>query len=175
MPTFTFNDSDNQARLVDPGEYFAEVVGYEFGYARSGNETLTLVLKQEPDGALVFDTLVFTQKAFWKIDTMLKCFLPSKGVGKLDKGKTFDINEDFCEKHLLNARGPVKLMVDEYPKDSGKLKNKVETYNVPETKPEVGSSPKYELVESAQSSPVQPPVQPQPAPVTTVNDVDVPF
>lgn len=125
MAKITFQDSENIVMMVPPGEYVVECVGYEFGLSRQGNETLSLTLRQEPDGAIVYDTLTFTQNAAWKIDTALKCLLPSKGIPKLPKGKEIDITEDFCAKYLLNARGRVDLIIEEY---NGKEKNKVQSY-----------------------------------------------
>lgn len=175
MPSFTFNDSDNLTRLVDPGEYMAEIIGFEFGYSRSGNETLTLVLRQEPDGVIVFDTLTFTEKAFWRIDTMLKCFLPSKGIGKLDKGKTFDINEKFCERFLLNARGPVKLIKEEYPVGTDKWKNRVDAFNVPDVVPMLGKTPRWEKVEKAAPMPEAGSYSNQGGELVPEEEEDIPF
>ena len=72
MPEFVFNDSEPR-KVLEPGDYVAQVTGYKFDKSQgSGNLYLALELAIEPSGNKVFDNLVFTEKAWWKIDTCLK-------------------------------------------------------------------------------------------------------
>ena len=148
MPKITFEDSENTPKTVPPGEYICEIVGFEFGMAKSsGNDMLTLTLQQEavntgdPSGCLIFDNLVFTAKAQWRFDTLFKCFLPSKGVnmGAEQKGKVIDVTPEFCEKFLLNARGFVKLVQDNY---NNRDRMTVEAFLTPPRRLEVGTTPR---------------------------------
>ena len=99
MPEFVFNDAEPR-KVLEPGDYVAEVTGYKFDKSvSSGNLYLALELAIEPSGNKVFDNLVFTEKAWWKIDTCLK----SLGF-KLVKGTKYNIDETFAQQ-LIGKRG----------------------------------------------------------------------
>ncbi len=99
MPEFVFNDSEPR-KVLEPGDYVAQVTGYKFDKSQgSGNLYLALELAIEPSGNKVFDNLVFTEKAWWKIDTCLK----SLGF-KLVKGTKYNIDEAFAQQ-LIGKRG----------------------------------------------------------------------
>ena len=80
---------------LDPGKYIAEIVGWEFGFSSNGNEMLTVVIEccknqagTEAKGR-IYDRLVFTSNAAWKIEQFVECFAASGaeikalGVGPL--------------------------------------------------------------------------------------------
>ncbi len=128
MPNYTFQDSEARKPYEEPGEYHVTVEKLEFTYASSGNEILKLVLRTS-GGALVYDNLVFTDKAWWKIDHALKCLLPSRGVKPPGKGANINLDNDYAEENLLGATGWVNLSKGTTP--SGKVRNEVESYNPP--------------------------------------------
>jgi hypothetical protein len=70
-------------------------------------------------GPLVYDNLVFTEKAFWKIDQFREC------TGeKLVPGQPVVFNADDC----IDRRGRLVVMIDTY---QGRSKNKVDHYVLP--------------------------------------------
>lgn len=115
--THEFKDSSNRM-LLEGGDYKATITSVEPCLAKSsGNEMLKLTLEIEPHGVTVYDNLVFSAKAAWRIDTFLK----SIGMAP-KKGEKIDFNEAFCER-LVGKSGEVTLSVDEY--EPGKKSNKV--------------------------------------------------
>jgi hypothetical protein len=128
MPAFKFNDSTNRPPFEDPGDYTITIVDYSFATAQSsGNEMLELTM-ETPSGVRVYDNLVFTEKAYFKIDTALKCFMPSKGVRLPEKGEEFDIDDDFVRNALLGARGRVSLIKEPVKGKEGQFRNAISTY-----------------------------------------------
>jgi hypothetical protein len=81
--------------------------------------SLRIVTNGGEKGPLVFDNLVFTTNAFWKIDQ----FRESTGE-KLIPGQQVVFNADDC----LDRKGHVILTVDTY---QGRSRNKVAEYIVP--------------------------------------------
>ena len=59
MPTHKYEGRDN-IPVVEAGEYLANVTGFEFKLSKSGNDMLELRLSTEPDGAKLYEYLVFT-------------------------------------------------------------------------------------------------------------------
>lgn len=135
MPTF--NDSENLIPFVPEGDYVFCVT--EFGQAISaGGKTagatkyelaLEIELKDGARGPRVFENLIDHPATAWKIDTFLK----SAGV-VLPKGAAFEFNADDAAsngaQHVppLGLRGWCRLVVEEYPANSGKRRNKVATF-----------------------------------------------
>jgi hypothetical protein len=128
MPSFTYKNSQARKPFEEPGEYFCTVEDFEFKFASSGNEMLVLQLRTK-GGALIYDNLVFTENAYWKIDHALNCFLPSKGKKLPPKDEPFELDNDFANENLKGATGWVLLGKAETP--SGKTKNSVEAYLPP--------------------------------------------
>jgi len=142
---FKFQDSENIPRVVKDGDYIVEVIQADFGISKKGNDMVKLRLRILPENVMVFDTLVFTDDAAWKVDTFLK----SCGV-KLNKGdnvefdpKNFndsrlqdDLEGDIAPTHgetydlsnggnavfvaIIGLRGWATLKGEEYPIGSGK-------------------------------------------------------
>jgi hypothetical protein len=77
------------------------------------------ILNGSDKGPLIFDNLVFTEKAFWKIDQ----FREATGE-KLVPGQRVIFNADDC----INRRGRVVVTIDSY---QGRSRNKVDHYVLP--------------------------------------------
>lgn len=117
MPKHTYEDRSG-FMLLDEGDYIVEVTGVEIGFSKAGNEMLTLSCSVEPHGTTVYERLVFTDKALWKVDQVLK------GLGVApEKGTDLDMTEEWCKKNLYWARGWVHLVKEEY--EPGKFSNKI--------------------------------------------------
>jgi hypothetical protein len=99
---------------LDAGDYEIEVKSVEFGFSQAGNEKADLQLNVlAHDGKIIYDTLTFTERAFWRIDQALK----SLGIAQA-KGDAFEISEEL----LVGKRGWVSLVIEEW---NEKKRNKV--------------------------------------------------
>ena len=103
------------------------------------------------------------------MDTVLKCFAPSKGIALPAKGSAITIDAQFVEQYLQGGKGHVITFIEPY---NGIDKCRIKTYLTT-----VAPVP-------VQPQPVQPqPVQPQPQPVQAQMNIvppakkeeDVPF
>lgn len=82
MAGYKFQDSDNMALLVEPGDHIIEVVGYEFTLSKvGGHQQIKLkVTNVDPATLEVIpgksakwqDILTLSEKALWRADTFLK-------------------------------------------------------------------------------------------------------
>ena len=106
---------------------------YDFGVddagekeSQKGNAMIELQLAITYNGTTVrvVDYLVFTQKAFWKIDH----FRASTGE-KLVEGEKVNLEAEDC----IDRRGRCRLIVETY---EGKSRNKVDDYLPPASPPE---------------------------------------
>jgi len=118
MPNYTYDEpEDRQFAVLEPGEYdftIAEVFAFET--AKSGNEYLPLKLDIKPHG-VVFDNLVFTDKAKFRIDQLLK------SIGKAPApGTAVDFDDPSW---LVGSKGRVKLKIETF---NGTDRNKVDAY-----------------------------------------------
>lgn len=118
MPHYTYDEpEDRKHTVLEPGEYdfvIAEVFAFET--AKTGNEYLPLKLQIKPDGT-VFDNLVFTDKAKFRIDQLLK------SIGKAPvPGTAVDFDDPSW---LAGCKGRLKLKIEAY---NGVERNKVEAY-----------------------------------------------
>lgn len=140
MPTFTYNDSPERKLYEEPGEHHLTVDEANFEFARgSGNEILKLKLVTD-GGVVVFDNLVFTEKAWWKIDHFFKAFLPSKGRPLPKKGDNIEMDDQWVEDNIRGASGYAEL--SKGTSTSGKIRNEVQRYLAgPTRKPGSGKSP----------------------------------
>jgi hypothetical protein len=111
---YTYTDSDSFRSTVEPGEHKIKVVGYEFGISNQGNDKLDLELRTVAEDVTIYDTLTFHPKSAWKMDTVLKCLAPSKGVALPAKGDALTIDTAFVEKYLKDATGIVLTHNEEY-------------------------------------------------------------
>jgi hypothetical protein len=105
--------------LIPAGDYTMRIKGGEFMLSKAGNEMLVVELHNAEHDSTIWDNLVFTDKALWKIDQFLKSF----GM-QPDKGEEFEFDAEFVNR-LIGKSGLVKVRVDEW---EGKKKNKVEAY-----------------------------------------------
>ena len=69
MPSYKASEPTSRPDYVEAGDYTIEILGAEESISQKNrNEMIELKLKVEPSGAIVYDNLVFTSSAFWKID-----------------------------------------------------------------------------------------------------------
>lgn len=101
--------------VLPAGDYQFEVVNAEEKRSKAGNDMIELTLSIE--GSKVYDNLVFTEKAFWKVDQFLKSVGAHPG-----EGKSIDVEADDC----VGQRGTVTLRVGK--SDKGNDRNEVDCY-----------------------------------------------
>jgi hypothetical protein len=109
----------------------------------SGNDMIELqLLIKGSDGeeVRIFDNLVFTERAFWKIDAFRLCT-----GDKLVKGQSVDFAAEDC----IDRAGKAYVVVEKY---EGRERNKVKEYLDPDA-----------IDVPAPKQPVQKPSQPAPA------------
>ena len=121
---YTYTDADSLRTTVEPGEHHVKVVGFEFGMSNAGNEKLDLELVTEC-GVTLYDSIAFTPKSAWKMDTVLKCFAPSKGMALPAKGSAINIDAQFVEQYLQGGKGHVITFLEPY---NGVDKTRIKTY-----------------------------------------------
>jgi len=69
MPSYKASEPSAAPEAVKPGEYHCEIINAEEGKSQSGgNPIISLKLRLENE-AVLYDRLVFTPSAFWKIDS----------------------------------------------------------------------------------------------------------
>ncbi len=113
MPTYTASEPSNRPDAVDPGEYQLEIVNAEESVSQAGNDMIELKLRVEPAGAILYDNLVFTPRAFWKIDSF------RSAIGDtVTPGEEVDVIAD----ELIGRRGRARLSVEEF---GGRKRNRV--------------------------------------------------
>jgi hypothetical protein len=95
MPKYTYTDSEGITKL-EPGEYTFTIDKAEEGISKAGgNPMMKLECSEVTSGARIFDNLVFTEKAAWKIDMLLK------SIGyDLQKGQEVELYPE----HLIGKR-----------------------------------------------------------------------
>ena len=123
MPTYTSSEPTSRPDYIEPGDYTVEVLNAEESVSKQQNDMIELKLRVEPSGAILFDSLVFTPNAFWKIDAF-----------RAATGETVVADEEVeieCD-DLVGRRGRVRLTVEEY---KGRKRNKVAAWLLPEAKP----------------------------------------
>ena len=122
MPRYISGEESNRAKFHKEGNYLAAVIGAEEKTSSSGNEMIELKLEiigpdiDEGGGAIVYDYLVFSQNAAWKIDQ----FRAACGE-KIIKGKEVEIEASDLEGKSVE----VHLIVEDF---KGKKQNKVGDY-----------------------------------------------
>lgn len=155
MPSYTYKDSQARKPYEEPGDYLCEIEGFEFKFSSNGNEMLVLKIRTE-GGALIYDNLIFVEKAMWKIDHALKSFLPSMGKKPPEKDENFEVDNDYVNENLKGATGWVRLIKHTDP-TSGKTYNRIDEYLEPPKggKPAQGTTTK--------PGPTSPPTSAKPA------------
>jgi hypothetical protein len=175
MPEYTYTDAPPRKPYEEPGEYQVTVEEAKFEYARgSGNEILKLKMVTT-SGVFVFDNLVFTEKAWWKIDQFLKAVLPSRGKTPPKKGESFDFNHDYVTENILGATGWVVLSKGQ--STSGKTRNEVDAYLPPKKGDRPAPAPTTKPEQATSPSAATPERKSKPAPPKTAepDDDEIPF
>lgn len=128
MPSYKAAEPTARPDYVEPGDYTVEVLNAEESVSKQGNELIELKLKVEPSGAILYDNLVFTANAFWKIDAF-----------RASTGETVTPDEDveIIADDLIGRTGRARLTVDEY---NGRKRNKVAAWLLPEAQGKGGKS-----------------------------------
>lgn len=121
MPSYTASKpSAGGGLFVPPGDYTLKVLDASDEVSGNGNEMIKMRLGVIHDdgskGPSLFDYLVFTPKAFFKIDS----FLASCGQHP-GEGKSYDLEAD----DVIGWECRAWLKVEEY---DGRKNNKVEAY-----------------------------------------------
>ncbi len=110
--------------LVSAGTYTVRVIEATEDTSKSGNDMvklkLRIVLNSGHDGPALFDYLVLSEGASWKIDQFLGAMGKHPG-----EGKEISLNAD----EMVGWEGEADLSVEEY---NGKKSNKVAAYIVPQ-------------------------------------------
>lgn len=133
MPVYkSGTPSEGGIVILTPGIYLALVTEAKQGRSGSGNDKIDLTCvfykwdaknnKAIKTGAKAWETLVFTEKAFWKIDQ----FRAATGDTGFEAGQDIEITPGWC----MNRRGWVRVGNEtiEEGKHAGKEKNTIETW-----------------------------------------------
>ena len=112
MPTYRASEIPERPDHLAAGDYSVEVIDAIETMSKNGHDMIELKLKTH-EGALVYDFLVFTPNAFWKIDA----FRAATG-----ETVTADQEVDLTADDLIGRLGRVRLVVEEY---NGRKRNKV--------------------------------------------------
>lgn len=128
MPTYRASIPTERPDHVEPGEYQVEVVDAAETMSKRGHDMIELKLKT-PQGSYLYDFLVFTETAFWKIDA----FRAATGE-QVTPGQDVEIAGD----DLIGRRGKARLVVEEY---DGRKRNKVASWLIAAAKPATQTNP----------------------------------
>lgn len=127
MPSYNFTNQENR-EFFDPklvGDFIVEVVGCEFGVTKDrGDDKMELMVIPDGSTVQIYETLTFTEKTAWKIDTFVK------SANLLIDGKPPVLNQpiEFTEPMVVGLRAWVTLYADEYPVGSKKFRNKIRVW-----------------------------------------------
>ena len=141
MPSYKASEPSVAPEAVKPGEYSCEIINAEEGKSQSGgNPIISLKLRLENE-AVLYDRLVFTASAFWKIDSF-----------RAATGEVVSPEEDveITADDLIGRTGKARLSVEEY---NGKKRNKVAAWLPP--KPGESTAPKSTSKPATQSHPAR--------------------
>lgn len=120
MPSFTTSEpkQSGQSVLLDPGEYSFEVLDAVEKRSKNGNDMIELKIKVNDTTTVVYDNLVFTERAGWKIDQFLKSVGAHPG-----EGRVLEVEADNC----LGQKGTCTVATEEYDGQNGKVKRNIVT------------------------------------------------
>lgn len=160
---FTAEEPEERDFSVFPkGEYPFDILEInEFAVSKAGNDKLPLKLQFKDDAGLtsnVFEDLVFTEKALFKINQ----FLASVGV---PKGTRINWRDPEFQKYLKAKSGRAVLGIETYTDKSGKSREK----NVVERFVYEGTSKRDDSPPAHKAAPAAAPVADE------VEDDDIPF
>ena len=105
MPVYKASAPSARLGYVPAGDYTVEVLEAEESVSKNGNDMIELKLRVQPEGPFLFDALVFTPKAFWKVDAF-----------RAATGETVVPEEDvvITPGRLVGRTGRARLGVEEY-------------------------------------------------------------
>ena len=117
------DDGSGEFTILPPGEYAFKVTGFEKQHSNNSQAPMAKVtLEVEHDGELVnvFDYLVLTKKAEWKLCSFFRC------LGLKKHGEPFVMQWN----RVVGATGRAKVYVEKYTKKDGSSgeSNKVKHY-----------------------------------------------
>jgi hypothetical protein len=117
MPTYTASEPAKLLDFVEPGDYPVEIIDATETISQSGNDMIELKLRTQP-GSIVYDHLVFTPSAFWKIDQF------RVAIGESVESGEVEVNGE----DLIGRAATVRIVVEEY---NGRKRNKVGAWLAP--------------------------------------------
>lgn len=118
MPSYRASTPTERPDFVEPGDHQVEVIDAVETVSKGGHEMIELKLRTEA-GSYLYDFLVFTPNAFWKIDA----FRAATGEQVTPDEETEITGDD-----LIGRTGTARLSVEEY---NGKKRNKVAAWLTP--------------------------------------------
>ncbi len=127
MPSYTTSKptEGGASFLVEPGEYELRLIDAKESMSQAGNEMLELthriILPDGSEGPKVYDRLVFTEKAMWRVDQYVAACGKHPG-----EGQTLDLYPSLMFGWTCRA----KLKVGEY---NNKKRNEIEEYLIDES------------------------------------------
>lgn len=112
--------------LLDDGKYIVAVKAYKIGMSQARNTKIDLECEVEGhDGAIVYETLVFTDKSKWRVDSFIRSIFAARGKNPPGKGEKLNFDDDL----LLTARGVVELGQEPWTGRDGKERKKNKIVN----------------------------------------------
>lgn len=117
MPSYRASTPTERPDFVDPGDYQVEVVDAVETVSKGGHEMIELKLRTSA-GNYLYDFLVFTENAYWKIDAF------RAATGERVTPEETEITGD----DLIGRSGTARLTVEEF---NGKRRNKVAAWLTP--------------------------------------------
>lgn len=130
MPTYTAQEPKSFETLP-PGNYQVKIIEAEETTSKNGgNPMIELNLLEKKSRALIFDRLVFTEKAYFRIDQ----FRQATG-DTVKPGEEIEIDAAYCKGRV----GWVALEVEDY---NGRTKNVVKQWLPSEPPPNASYKPK---------------------------------
>jgi hypothetical protein len=118
MPSYKASLPAGRPDHVEPGEYTVEIVSASESMSARGHVMIEMKLRTEA-GSHLYDFLVFTPTAFWKID-LFRAAIGDQVV----EGEDTEVNPDM----LIGRTGRVRLGTEEY---KGRTRNRVEAWIAP--------------------------------------------
>jgi hypothetical protein len=112
MPSYTASEPAERPDHVPPGDYAVEVIDAVETVSKNGHDMIELKLRTGK-GSILYDFLVFTPSAFWKIDA----FRAATGEA-IEPGEEIEITAD----NLIGRTATARLVAEEY---NGRTRNKV--------------------------------------------------
>ena len=148
MPTYHSSTPSARPDHVLAGDYLVEVIDATETVSKSGHEMIELNLRTGA-GSYLYDFLVFTPSAFWKIDAF------RAATGEIVSA---DESVEITADDLIGRRGRARLSVEEF---NGRKRNKVAAWLAPQP----GAQP------APSAQPINHKIQPE---ITDDND-NIPF